>query len=405
MNISSLLHKILKKVCQRHERRGSLSGIMKLGQDLEGEEQQPLENFFGLNALKYTGKNELKLSFDHLLEGKSSSEINDWLLSVYQLIGRKRPEPEPFLGDDVDVVLDRLRLAYPRLGQIHSFLQQDKIAIDQQLAIVPEHTTERLFTAAKIVDFLQDNSQEITLSELGAKFCGNSKELRQGELHKTVAQWLRLLLPYLPKNEPVWQEFLVIQDRLTISALLFAPLIYYKNGRKYDWINQLYQAGEPAVLNWFHLEGITSCSLAPANNAKSTLITCENEAPFSQLLRTPNLNQILIFTAGFPNRTVRRLYQLLAPLCSSCRHWGDSDPAGLRIAAILRGCHPLDLWRCDLATLKRHHKKLLPVSKNQAQIGATILNNDPNFPFSPELAFTLKHGWLEQESWQESVPS
>ena len=402
--LTAHLQLIFVKICKRHEKRGSLSGMMKLGQDLDEAERLLIENFFGLDPLIYTAKNEIKLSFDRLLSTKSETEIDAWLKRIYQLAGRKRPAPVSFNNDGATLLLDQLQLAFPRLGPVHLFLGQNKTALDRKLSKHPGHVRDLFFTAGKIVDFLLDNEKEITLSELGARFCANSKKLRQGELKKMVEQWLGLLCSDLPEEEEVWEEFLVIRDRLTITALIFAPLIYSKGGREYDWINQLYLAGEPALLSWFHLEGMTSCRLAGKNSEKATLITCENEAPFSQLLREKTDN-VLLFTSGFPNRAVRRLYQLLAPLTAHCCHWGDSDPAGLRIGAILHVIHPLRLWRCDLATLKHHKTQLLPIEKSQARAGSSILNTEPDFPFAAELAFSLKHGWLEQVSWLPDDPN
>ncbi len=394
---------ILVNICKRYEKRGSLSGIMKLGQDLDKTERMPIENFFGLAPLTFTAKNEIKLSFERLMSGKNKTDIDAWLARIYQLADRKRPAPVSLHDDAATLLLNQLQLNFPRLEPIHSFLSHNKEPLGRKLAQHSSQMRELYFTTGTIVDFLLNNDKEITLSELGARFCANSKKLRQGEQKKMVAQWLRLLRPNLSAKEGIWEEFLVIRDRLTITALIFAPLIYSKDGREYDWINQLYLAGEPAVASWFHLEGITSCRLVEENREKDTLLTCENEAPFSQLLREKTDN-ILLFTSGFPNRAVRRLYQLLAPLASNCRHWGDSDPAGLRIAAILHSIHPLKLWRCDLATLQLHKAKLLPLARNQASAASTILSTDPNFPFASELAYTLKHGWLEQESWLPNDP-
>ena len=402
--LTAHLRLILVRICKRYEKRGSLSGMMKLGQDLDEAERLPIENFFGLNPLTYTSKNEIKLSFNRLLSDKNELEIDAWLKRIYQLADRKRPAPVSPGDDAATLLLDQLRLAFPRLGPVHHFLGHAGKPLASKLKKQANQARNLYFTAGTIVHFLLDNEKEITLSELGARFCANSKKLRQGELKKMVEQWLRLLRPDLPEEVGVWEEFLVIRDRLTITALVFAPLIYSKDGREYDWINQLYLAGEPAVVSWFHLEGITSCRLAGENSGKATLITCENEAPFSQLLREKTDN-VLLFTAGFPNRAVCRLYQLLAPLTAHFRHWGDSDPAGLRIAAILHLIHPLELWRCDLATLKRHLTQLLPIEKSQARAASSILNTDQDFPFAAELAFSLKHGWLEQESWLADDPN
>jgi hypothetical protein len=132
------------------------------------------------------------------------------------------------------------------------------------------------------------------------------------------------------------------------------------------------------------------------------LICCENETPLSNMIKQKK-NSCLLFTSGFPSSAVQKLYQLLAPHASSCKHWGDSDPAGLRIAAIMHDLHPLQLYRCDLATLKQHKGKLLLLSLQHKNDILNILENQPGFPFPDELLFTLKNGWLKQESWQTSI--
>jgi hypothetical protein len=399
VDLPANIRKILLKICQRHERRGTLSGVMKLGQSLPEGELRAIENFFGLRPLiKSVSKDEVKLSFDRLLAGKSEEEVRAWLSEIYQLLGREITEPVSPKEDDLHLLLEQLRLAFPRLGPVHRFLRREKGSLAGKFRGSGAEIRELFFTCARIVDFLLGNEEAVTLSDLGARFCGGSKALRQGRLKNMVEQWLGLMRPDLPEGAGVWQEFLVVRDRLTIHAVIYGPIIYQKGGREYDWINQLYLAGEPALVSWFHLEGVTSLRLAGEGRKESILTTCENEAPFSLLLREKPKG-IILFTAGFPNRAVRKLYQLLAPLCV-CRHWGDSDVAGLRIAAILHDICPLTLWRCDLAAIKKSKEKLLPLEKSQVEVAASLLDERPDFQFKKELIFTLKHGWLEQESWQ-----
>jgi hypothetical protein len=68
----------------------------------------------------------------------------------------------------------------------------------------------------------------------------------------------------------------------------------------------------------------------------------------------------------------------------------------------LNSIYSLDLYRCDIETLKLHRQHLLPLTTKQKQTAETILHNNQKFPFREELAYTLKKGWLEQERWQKS---
>ena len=98
---------------------------------------------------------------------------------------------------------------------------------------------------------------------------------------------------------------------------------------------------------------------------------------------------------------MQKIYSLLAPKAATCYHWGDSDPAGLRIAAIMHAIYQLQLFRCDLQDLQKHKPFLIPLSQKQKDIGLHLLATTPDFPFADELMFSLENGWLEQENWRK----
>jgi hypothetical protein len=248
-----------------------------------------------------------------------------------------------------------------------------------------------------------DNNSPITISELGARFFEHSKQLRQGELRSLLIRWLNLYCPDLDiieNEEQIWANYHVYHDRLTVNAVIYGPIVYTKNGKEFDWISTLYQKGEAATVSWANLQDIETMRLQRHETNPPALICCENEAPFSQLMRK-RANDAILFTSGFPGSAVRKIYELLAPQAASCFHWGDTDPNGLRIASILNSIYSLELYRCDIETLKLHRKHLLPLTPKQKQTAEFILSNNQKFPFRSEIAFTLENGWLEQESWQD----
>jgi hypothetical protein len=392
------LEEVLIRICRRYEQRGRLGGTMLLGRNLDPAQRQAIEAYFPVAALSHNlEREELRLSLDRFLAGWDEERIRGWLDEVYASLGRSRPLPAPDGNDLAEELLERLRLAWPELAPVHRFLGRERQRLAARMRTRASETEELYFTAAEVVDFLVRNEEEITLSELGARLCGNSKALRHTALKNLVEQWLLLVRPGSDEGGHAWESFGVLRDRLTIAALVFAPLVYELDGQVQDWIYRLYRAGQPALVSWYHLEEMTGPRLA---EPVPRLITCENEAPFGRLLREA-ARQALLFTGGFPNRAVRRLYRRLAGLIGrDCFHWGDSDVAGLRIAARLHGIHPLFLYRCDLATLRRHRDRLLPLAGRQQVEGERLLQDDPGFPYAAELAFTLRHGWLEQESWE-----
>ena len=257
------------------------------------------------------------------------------------------------------------------------------------------------FQTAEAVQFVLKNNIPITVSELGAKFLNDSKALRQGELRAIFLQWLRFLSidnEMLDNDEDILASYHILNDRLTVNAVLYGPVIYEKNGKIFDWIYKLYSQGEAATIGWSNIYNVDQMYFQDMGDDPPDIICCENEAPFSQLMRQQN-KQCLLFTSGFPGSAVQKIYKLLAPKAATCYHWGDSDPAGLRIAAIMNSIFRLQLYRCDLQTVKEHEPFLIPLTQKQKDICLHLLLTIPNFPFAEELMFTLENGWLEQESW------
>jgi hypothetical protein len=400
------LRRFLEKVCHRYDRQGELAGVMKLGKGLAEEELAALTAFFGLRALTLTQGGEVKVNWSRFFEGRSASEVEAWIDGLYQGLGRAREDRRQKQESEIrtaTLLLDRLRLAYPELNGIHHHLRETLPALVRQIGRQGEKmVADRAFQAAEIIQFLIRNQESLTFSELGARFVNDSKALRDTELSRLVASWLQIQeeteeVSWSGPADTIWERYHVVRDRLAVQATLFGPLLYTKAGRTHDWILRLWEMGEPATLSWANISGMDRIRPAPGHEDGQGLITIENETPFTRLIRERH-PATLLYTEGFPNDAVLALYRLLA--LDHRRHWGDSDLAGLRIAAILNAIRALRLWRCDLATLKRHDQQMIPLNENQAEQLTNFLKKHPEFPFIPELAFTLAHGWLEQESWQ-----
>ena len=258
------------------------------------------------------------------------------------------------------------------------------------------------FQVAETIQFVFTNNEPITISELGARFFHNSKALRQGEIRAIFLNWLRLHSldsELFERDEDVWANYNILNDRLTVNAVIYGPIIYEKNGKVFDWIYQLYKQGEAATIGWSNIYDIDTMYFLHAEERQPDLICSENEAPFSQLMRQQS-KHCLLFTSGFTGSTAQKIYGFLAPHAANCYHWGDSDPAGLRIAAIMNSLYPLKLFRCDLVALQHFRSSLIPLTQKQKDICIQLLATTPEFPFSDELQFTLENGWLEQESWR-----
>lgn len=396
-----LFIQVLEKIARRYELKGQLQGTLMLGQTLSSKEIAQLYNFFGLSPIRVNARNEVRLYFDKLLE---SAPEDLWLDKIGEALGKTlKPQIRRKSDQAVKTLLARLKLAFPDLKALFCSLEEESVPLQRMLNGKSEDTVNTIcFQMAEAVLFLVNNREPITISELGAKFFYNSKVLRQGELRPQFLQWLRFLSPdaeMLDKDEDILSSYHLLNDRVTVNAVLFGPVIYEKNGKIYDWIYQLYSQGEAATIGWSNISNVDKMYFQGTESGPPDIICCENEAPFSQLMREQK-NHCLLFTSGFPGSAVQRIYSLLASKAARCYHWGDSDPAGLRIAAIMNSIYPLQLYRCDLPTLQKHQPFLLPLTQKQKDTCLNLISTLPVFPFVDELRFTLENGWLEQESWR-----
>lgn len=399
---TDFLHTVLDKIARRYSRRGRLSGRMKLGTALDHATLARLHQYFGVAPLRINNKEETFLDFDRLLNEATQAQ---WLNRISRRLGRPlQAAASREIEQEAAVIISRLKLAFPELSLITDRLADPQSrSHDQFFSLLKQKNartlTDLAFQTARAVGFLLSNHDPITISELGARFFENSKALRQGEARQLLMDWLAYCYGLgRDADAHIWSHVHVYHDRLTVNAVIYGPVVYKKNGMWFDWIARLYQQGEPATLSWANLRGIEEMGWAEAT-VPSRLISCENEAPFSRLIREKG-RDCLLFTSGFPNSAVHKLYALLAPRARDCLHWGDTDPNGLYIASLLYAIHPLSLYRCDLAAINRHTGLLLPLTARQRERAQTILNTIEAFPFPDELAFTLASGWMEQEIWQ-----
>jgi len=393
---------VLEKVARRYQLKGRLQGTLKLGQSLDRYEMAQLHNFFGISPIHVSSQNEVKLHFDKLLESGSERQ---WLEKIGEALGYPIEQQNKINGDEkTKRLLSRLKLAFPALNELIDFLEEEQAPLKRMFTAKSEEAVNTCcFQTAEAVQFVLKNNIPITVSELGAKFFNDSKALRQGELRAIFLQWLRFASidnEMLDNDEDILASYHILNDRLTVNAVLYGPVIYEKNGKIFDWIYELYSQGEAATIGWSNIYNVDQMYFQEIGGDPPDIICCENEAPFSQLMRQQN-KQCLLFTSGFPGSAVQKIYSLLAPKAATCYHWGDSDPAGLRIAAIMNSIYRLQLFRCDLATLQKHKPYLIPLTQKQKDICLHLLVTIPDFPFADELMFTLDNGWLEQESWRD----
>ncbi len=288
-------------------------------------------------------------------------------------------------ASDPAIILQRLRLSFPKMAWAHEWLRGNP---------EPEPLLRSLLETAS---FLLETSVPTTLSKLGSQFFNDSKILRSGTPRKLLGGLLnhRLGNDDTPEMRDIaLQQFNVIDNPATTLATLFGAIGLVRNGKEENWIADRFNAGEPVTLNSYNLEGVDAVRIDC-----DTVITSENAAPFHELVNE-RPNAILLYTGGYPNAAVCRLLRLLHEAGATCRHWGDTDPDGFMIAALLDRYIETALFRCGIEDIQRHKADLKPLDLIQLQRGRQLLKSQPHFKFRRELTHTLEHSyWLEQERW------
>ncbi|MCF6176532.1 MAG: DUF2220 family protein [Victivallaceae bacterium] len=322
----------------------------------------------------------------------SGVEFTPWLQAVKSLLVDYRLKPKL---EQAELLLERLNISFAQYPVALELLYTKRQLIKRKITENGYRQAFEYYTLAlQTVDFLKSNSTILSPAELGTKLCQDSKALRAGSaILNNIIELLAAELNCLPSE--ALNKCGINDNKTAITVTVFGPFIYYRHGEHFDWINHLWQHGEAATLNAGNLQDIDAIELT---TDFKTILTCENESPFNSLMRHKQLDKALVYTSGFPNSAVKQFITLLNNKINFL-HWGDTDPEGLEIAAILNQIKPLQLYRCGAGEIERLKNYLIPLQGGKFKRAKKMLTA-PEFKFIAELEQTIKYnGWLEQESW------
>jgi len=284
---------------------------------------------------------------------------------------------------------------FPRMTAVDA-LEQNSVQLKSDITRDgKEIAAGRIFDALRIAGFLKENKELFGTAKIGAEFCKDSKAFRKGT---RLRYWTAMMLAAeLGMPETDGEKCLalsgIIENATASFVTVFGPFSYFSGNMRSDWIRQLYAGNESAMLSMDNLRNIDSIVLDAS--ASPRIVLCENESPFNQLIRE---NTAAVYVAGFPNSAVKRFLSLLSGQFEIL-HWGDTDPEGLAIAAILNNIRPLTLYRCRIEDCERLKYALKELSPAKCKRASRLLESS-DFPFKKELEFTMHNGWLEQEAWK-----
>jgi hypothetical protein len=406
-------------LCEGINRRSALQGLVSLGKmQARAEDFEPLLEALGSRAVSLSGQGFIRVSLDACFAGIPDASRQALLGDLFRSVGMTwspMPPRKKQAAEQVESLLERFRLAFPDLEPVyHGLLASRARWTDAVLVKGLEDLQAPWFQAAKLTRFLRDNREPMTLADLGARVCGDSKALKGGRLLGRALHWLAMLEggegggpaegvegPGEDAGERTARlaRYHIVENPGAIKVTLFGPVIFWKRGRRFDFVREFHRDGEAATLSWENLAGVERLEV----EGEGPVLGSENESPFRRLQRG-GFAGVLVYTQGFPNAAVLRLWALLGAAFPDREflHWGDSDLAGLRIASILHAVRPLRLHRCRREDLAANRASLRPLAETEKKAISRFLEGHPEFPFRAELEFTRDAGWLEQESWEAS---
>lgn len=393
----------LRRLCDLWDRQGTPPARLSLGQGLSRHgDLAALHALFG-NAVRVSRSGGASLDVRAFLGRFADGAAEAWADALYRVMGRSRRDragERLQAGQEFDGLLAAWRQEFPAAAEAAPVIAaRAELWQRRLLQGSADAVRAQWWPWGQALTFLTSRPEPLGLAELGAWFYGSSKALRVGEARRLLAAGLAALEDIDEEQvEPgeILRRCGICDNATALKVTVFGPLRLRKRGCWLDWVEQLHALGESATLSLGNLDGVDAVDI-PTD--ETVVHTCENETPFCRLVRE-RFPGVLVYTEGYPNAAIHRLLQLLPPGVA-LHHWGDSDLDGLRIATILAEDRPLKLWRCGRADLERQRERLVPLNDEQHQRARHWLQTHPEFHFRAELEFTLAHGWLEQESWQD----
>jgi len=246
-------------------------------------------------------------------------------------------------------------------------------------------------------EYLTECPPAVAPAELGARLFQNSKRLKNHSVLTWLCRFLRQKNGIAPEcaDREILEKFGLTANPTASTVMLFGPFFYESAGERMTWIHDLWHRNQSAILSCDNLNGLGKISVS------RPVLTIENETVFNRM-KQGQTDYALVYTAGFPGRAVRKWIEALPPE-TLLFHWGDGDPEGFEIAAILHAIHPLELFRCDAGSMEQLKDSAIPLPPAK-QKRAERLAQTPDFPFPKEIDWILQNRcWLEQESflWTE----
>jgi hypothetical protein len=270
----------------------------------------------------------------------------------------------------------------------------------------------------QLVDAVLYNEGPIRLANFAARVAGSSKALGLGgDRYRRLAT---ILLRHHPSTlsevrydgEPrsereelrlALEVHGIYRDEAALSVLCFGPLVYKKDGERFDHVARHATRGECVRLT---LQQLRRASVADLPVRCVTLI--ENQTPFLDYVDALSASgrsgaELVVLSEGQARWAVVTLLKLLARRGVRFRHAGDLDRSGVLILRSLarRARVEIEPLYMDAATHMRFRARGAPLDPDEAgRLRALLAADDPAALGHELLAEIARTGlWIEQEAF------
>ena len=239
-----------------------------------------------------------------------------------------------------------------------------------------------------------------TLSQLGSDWFNDSKILRSGTLRRQLVLILSAIYGVSADDErSVLAEAGIEENPYTSSVVVSAPFTFrLKDGTYFDYPMKFFMKRLVCQLPLEIVREIDRDSIG-WKGYDNLVTTCENAAPIARYVedRSP-----VVYTEGYPNLAVQGLLKIFARRGLKAVHMGDADLDGLRIAATVDRCIPVE--RVGAAEILADPKRLkgIPLTPSQMVRIDRFLTLHPDFKYADSVRLIRERGcWYEQEGFSK----
>ena len=371
------------RLAARDERLPATFSVAELGYD----DQQSLERFLGATTVR---------TRNGRVSGTVPKEMRD--PAAWRMVLEALDLGENVAAESTEDFLSRIQWMMPDAREAIVEIK-GMSEVMRHLADAANRPTWRELFASAWDRAQRKSGRATTLSQLGSDWFNDSKILRSGSLRRQLVLILSAISGVSADDErSVLAEAGIEENPYTSSVVLSAPFTFrLKDGTRFDYPMKFFMKRLVCQLPLEIVREIDSDSIW-WEGYDNLVTTCENAAPITRYVedRCP-----VVYTEGYPNRAVQSLLKIFARAGLKSVHMGDADLDGLRIAATVDRCIPVE--RVGAVEVLSDPKRLkgIPLTPSQASRIDRFLVRHPDFKYADSVRLIRERGcWYEQEGFR-----